>query len=135
MHLRLAELMENSDPSLEDVKYIIDLLQGKAELPPQLLPDEIHGALRARGEIAGGPEFIEGMFNPFRFTNPINTANRNRVVQALGTNVLGKGFLDRWRAGETHYGPRNLREWTEYFVNRALGNNPGIGGMLNNQGF
>jgi hypothetical protein len=119
MHLRLAELMENSDPSVDDVKYIIDLLQGKAALPPQLLPDQIHNNLRPRGEDASTYPFIEGMFNPFKFTNPIDARNRNVVVQALGTNVLGRGFIERWQQGVTATGPTNLREWTEYFVRKA----------------
>jgi hypothetical protein len=135
MHLRLAELMENSDPSVEDVKYIIDLLQGKAQLPPQLLPDGIHGALRPRGENAADIPFIRGMFNPFKFTNPIDRANRDVVVEALGTNVLGRGFIDRWRQGYTNAGPTNLADWTEYFVRRATGENPGAGAFANWQQF
>lgn len=141
MHLRIAELCENSDPSIDDVKYIIDLLHGKAKLPPTLLPAEIHANLEPRGEAAGGPQFYEGMFNPFKFTNPIDTGRKNAVVAALGTNVLGRGFLDRWNRGATHQGPQNLREWTQYFVDQAVAGQANIpfGGFApggtNNYGF
>jgi hypothetical protein len=119
MHLRLAELMENSDPSVDDVKYIIDLLHGKAALPPRLLPDEIHNNLAGRGRMAGSANFFRGMFNPFKFTNPLDTSRRDDIVKALGTNVLGRGFIERWQAGETSRGPTTLKEWTDYFIEQA----------------
>lgn len=133
MHIRLAELCENADPSPDEVKYIIDLLHGKADLPPALLPDEIHVNLRTRGVPAGSDQFYSGMFNPFKFTNPIDKRQKRAVVEALGTNVLGKGFIERWNQGATHQGPTNLKEWTEYFVNQAVAGRAAVPGA--NSGF
>lgn len=116
MHIRLAELAENADPTPEEVKYIIDLLQGKAKLPPPLLPKDMQ---IPSNEDAGNTDFIEGMFNPFRFTNPIDTRQKKAVVEALGTNVLGKGFVERWSHGRTHMGPQSAKDWVEYFVGEA----------------
>lgn len=119
MHIRLAELCENADPSPDEVKYIIDLLHGKAALPPTLLPKEIHDKLPAAGIPADAAHFYQGMFNPFRFTNPIDKKQKDDVIKALGTNVLGKGFIERWNKGHTIAGPQNLKDWTEYFLTRA----------------
>lgn len=124
MHIRLAELCENADPSIEDVKYIIDLLHGKASLPPPILPPVLNAALSDYGLAAGGNEFFAGMFNPFTFTNPLKDKKQKQVIEALGTNVLGKGFEKRWKEGKTHKGPETLKDWTKYFLDQAIAGKP-----------
>lgn len=127
VHIRLAELIENSDPTPEEIQYILHLLEGKAQLPPPILPD---GIVMPDPNADNEQTFYRGLFNPYEFQNTARNDQRDRVVQLLGTNVLGRGFLDRWNAVEhrTMAGPQNVADWVGYFTNRLANPNamPGI---------
>jgi hypothetical protein len=104
MHFRLASILENSNPTMEETKYIIDLALGRAKLPPPLFPERINKAIAKRGNIDLETQygaFQKGLLNPTKMLKP-GSKLEQEAVDVLGTNVFGKGWKERIDAYKTY---------------------------------